>query len=621
MNLQTLLKPLLVLALLLLSVALLYFGREFLIPIALSVLIAFLLAPLVWRLEKWRLGRVGSVMVATVLAFAVLGLLGYVVTGQLMDLAAKLPSYKDNLQAKIVSLRAPSSGPFAEAARTLKDLVAEVNKEAPTTATAPPQARTPAGEKPLPVTIVSGPDSPMETIRTYAAPILAPLGTAAIVIIFVIFMLLGREDLRDRIIHLMGRGQLNVTTQALNEAGERVSRYLVAQLIVNGTYAVPVAIGLFFIGVPNAILWGLLAGVLRFIPYIGPWIAAAFPIGLSLAVAPGWSMPLWTIGMFLAMELISNNVVEPWLYGTSTGLSPMAIIVAATFWTWVWGTVGLLLSTPLTVCILVLGKYIPSLTFLDVLLGDKPPIAAEDRFYQRLLAQDEDDLCIIAGEYAREHSVADAFARLIIPALRLADEDLHSGRLKDEEWRKMLALTRDLVSDLGDPPVPPAPPAGNATPSGAAAFCLPASDEADEVIGVMLARLLEAHGVRCEVLSPKRLISEAIERIEKSGSRLVCVSVLPPGSTRHALLSLKRLRERFTDARLVVGVWGEPVADAHQRLKRLSAAKPDALVTTLDEAVKEIAATAALVAPPSVAAAAGEAAVARREGTTPGPAE
>ena len=598
MNIKALLMPVLVLALLLLSVATLYLGREFLIPIALAILISFLLAPLVWRLEKWRLGRIGSVLAATVLAFAVIGLLGTIVAGQLIDLAEKLPSYKDNLHAKIVNLRAPSTGPFSRAAETLKELSAEINKQAPAS-TAPGGTRTAEGTTPVPVAIVSSPGNSFDKILTYAAPVLAPLGTAAIVIVFVIFMLLEREDLRDRLIHLIGRGRLNVTTQALNEAGERVSRYLLAQLIVNSTYGIPVAIGLWLIGVPNAVLWGLLAAVLRFIPYIGPWIAAAFPIALSLAVAPGWSMPLWTIGLFVTIELISNNVVEPWLYGTSTGLSPIAIIVAATFWTWVWGTIGLLLSTPLTVCIAVLGKYIPSLAFLDVLLGDKPPIAKEDRFYQRLLAHDEDELCEIAGDYAREHSVSDAFERLIVPALRLADEDLHRGQLGEEDWRKMLSLARDLISDLGEPPVPPAPPAGAAEPESAAAFCLPVSDEADELIGLMLARLLEGHGVRCEVLSVKLLTSEMLNQIEKGASRLICMSVLPPGSTRHALLYCKRLRERFPESRIVVGLWGEPAGD-DRRIKRIAEAKPDVIVTSLETAVKELVATAALTATPEL---------------------
>ena len=595
MNIKALLAPVLVLALLLLSIATLYFGRDFLIPIALALLISFLLAPLVWRLEKWHLGRIGSVLAATFLAFAVIGLLGAIVANQIIDLAEKLPSYQSNLHAKIVNVRTPSTGPFSKAADTLKELSAEIRKQQPADRK-PGEAPAAKEEEPVPVAIVSDQSTALEKIRTFVSPVLGPLGTAAIVIVLVIFILLEREDLRDRIIHLIGRGRLNVTTHVLDEAGERVSRYLRAQLIVNGTYGIPVAIGLWIIGVPNAILWGLLATVLRFIPYLGPWIAAAFPIALSLAVAPGWSMPLWTISLFLALELISNNVVEPWLYGTSTGLSPIAIIIAATFWTSVWGAIGLLLSTPLTVCLAVLGKYIPSLSFIDVLIGDKPPIAKEDRFYQRLLAMDEDELCEIAGDYAREHSVDEAFDRLIVPALRLADEDLHRGQLSEEAWHKILALTRDLISDLGEPPVPAAPPEGSAgasTPQAAAAFCIPASDEADELIGIMLARLLEAHGVQLEVLSAKQLASEMIKEIEKGTSRIICVSVLPPGSTRHALLHCKRLRERFPSARIVVGLWGEPAGE-DRRIKRITQVRPDALVTTLEAAVKEISATASL---------------------------
>jgi predicted PurR-regulated permease PerM len=602
MNINPLLKPALVLAILLLSVALLYVGRDFLIPVALATLISFLLAPLVWRLEQWRLGRIGSVVAATVLAFAVIGLLGYVVAGQLIDLAERLPDYKGNLHEKVVKLRTPSRGPFAEAAKTLKELSTELNKQTPEPA-AVAGARGETGQRPVPVTVVSGPRNAIEQIQTYAAPLLGPLGTAAIVIVFVIFMLLGREDLRDRLIHLVGRGRLNITTQAINEAGERVSRYLIAQLIVNGTYGIPIGVGLWFIGVPNAVLWGLIATVLRFIPYIGPWIAASFPIALSLAVAPGWAMPLWTIGLFLVVELISNNVVEPWLYGSSTGLSPIAIIVAATFWTSVWGTIGLLLATPLTVCIAVLGKYVPALSFLDVLLGEHPPIAEEDRFYQRLLAMDEDELCEIAGDYTEKHGVQATFEKLIVPTLRLADEDLHSGQLVEEDWRRMLGLTRDLINDLGDPPVPPAPPAGSSSPETAAAICIPASDEADEIIGVMLARLLESHSVRCEVLSTRRLASEMAEEIEKAAANVICVSVLPPGSTRHALYHCKRLRERFAGLRIIVGIWGERTGDT-RRVERVAKGNPDAIVTTLADAVKEIAATASLTIPAATPAAA-----------------
>ena len=410
-------------------------------PLALAILISFLLAPIVRWLEHRRCGRITSVILVTLFAFGVITGIGVVVGNQVIDLADKLPGYKDELHHKIIAIRAPKDGAIAKATETLKDLsrdfseepektgkaptgstLAEVGVSAGSTPSAPSQISTSpvtdssAAKKPdvVPVSIVTSRNA-FESLLDMAAPVLAPLGTALIVAVFVIFMLLGREDLRDRLIHLIGRGHLQTTTRALDEAGHRVSRYLLAQLIVNASYGIPVGVGMYFIGIPNAPLWGLLATVLRFIPYIGAWISSAFPLVLSLAIAPGWSMPAMTLGLFLVVELLTSNILEPWLYGTSTGISPLAVIVAAAFWTWLWGMTGLLLATPLTVCLVVLGKYIPSLSFMDVLLGDRPPIAPEDRFYQRLLASDEDEVAEIAEKHLEKHSLGESFDELIIP--------------------------------------------------------------------------------------------------------------------------------------------------------------------------------------------------------------
>jgi hypothetical protein len=442
-----------------------------------------------------------------------------------------------------------------------------------------------------------------DTITAYAMPILAPLGTAALVIVFVIFMLLGREDLRDRLIHLIGRGHLQATTQALDDAGHRVSRYLLAQLLVNATYGFPIGIGLYFIGIPNAALWGLLATLLRFIPYIGPWIAACFPVALSLAVAPGWSMPAMTLGLFLVMEIISNNVVEPWLYGTSTGLSPIAVIVAAAFWTWLWGAAGLLLATPLTVCIAVVGKYIPQFAFLDVLLGERPQIAAEDRFYQRLLAHDDDEALEISETYRAKHSLAETYDRLIVPALRLTEEDYCRDQLTEVKHNEMLEQVDNIVTDLGEPkvikpakvaPVEVVPP----TDAGASisAVIIPAKDLADEISGVMLGKLLSAAGAATRVIPCKLLASEMMEEIAKIPCLNFCVSVTPPGSTRHGLYLCKRLRDRFPNARIVVGIWGEPIDD-EVRIRRFRQIDADGVFTKLQDAVRELLATAETVTP------------------------
>ncbi len=601
-----------------LVVAILYFAREFFIPIALSILISFLLAPLLRRFERWGLGRVAAVLSATFVTFLVIAALGYIIGGQLIDLARDLPNYKSNLHAKVVALRAPKDGAIGRATQTLQEITTDITSpepqstagsddrrplkelapaaqstppgSSPAPAPTPEENAAPSVQKPVPVSVVYTPSNAVEALTGFVSPILAPLGTAAIVVVFVIFMLLEREDLRDRIIHLIGRGHLQITTQALDEVANRVSRYLLAQLIVNVTYGFPIGLGLYFIGVPNAVLWGLMATLFRFVPYIGPWIAAAFPISLALAVSPGWTMPVEAIGLFVVLELISNNVVEPWLYGSSTGMSPMAVIVSAAFWTWLWGPIGLLLATPLTVCIAVIGKYIPTLSFLDVLLGDRPPIAAEDRFYQRLLAMDEEEVGTIAEAYVEKHTLAESFENLIIPALWLADVDYHNGVLNDETRAKLFQIVRGLVEDLGegvcDPPAPPR--AGVPTEEiDAAVICVPASDEADEIIACMLAKLLVPTGITARVLSAKSLASEMMEQISSSTTRQICVSVLPPGSTRQAVYMCKRLRERFPEARIVVGLWNEPEGE-DSRIKRIRRVQVDSVVTTLQQGVKEI---------------------------------
>ncbi len=348
----------------------------------------------------------------------------------------------------------------------------------------------------------------------------------------------------------------------------------------------------------------MLATLLRFVPYIGAWISSAFPLGLSLAIAPGWSMPAETLGLFLAVELITANVLEPWLYGTSTGLSTMAVIVAATFWTWIWGAAGLLLATPLTVCIVVVGKYLPQLHFLDVLLGERAQIAPEDRFYQRLLAQDEDEVLEIAENYLKKHTLAEAYDKVIVPALRLTEEDYCRDQLSDSRRMELLEQVANLVTDLGEPKLPklakgetPVKVAPVETPAApVAAIIVPAKDFADEATALMLAKLLSHSGAQSHVISSKLLASEMVEEASGLECRNFCVSLTPPGSTRHALYLCKRLRERFPEARIVVGVWGEPEGD-DVRTKRFEAVQIDGLFTTLQEGMRDLLATAVSVAP------------------------
>ena len=570
-------------------VAVLYFGRDFLLPLALAVLISFLLAPLIRRLERWRMGRVTSVVVATMLAFSAIGGIGYTIAGQLIDLANSLPTYKSNLHAKIVSIKTSKEGPWSRATNTLRELSEELTRTDPV----PPADYTPAAKAagvPVPVEVIYTPGSAWETLKTFAAPILGPLVTAAVVVVLVIFMLLYREDVRDRMIHLIGRGHLHVTTQAIDEAGERVSRYLMAQCIVNVSYGIPIGLGLWLIGIPNATLWGLLAAILRFVPYVGPWIAAAFPLALSLAIAPSWNAPLLALALFVVVELISNNVIEPWLYGSSTGLSPLAIIVSAFFWTWLWGAVGLLLATPLTVCIVVIGKYLPALSFLDVLLGEHPPIAVSDRFYQRLLALDSEEVSSMCEDYVAQHSLAEMFDEVIVPALRLVDAEYRSEQLDESARREIHQLVREVVSELGALDQAKAPAlSALQRETGPKLLLLPANNESDELGAFMLAQLLAQGPMEVEVVSSKALLGEMLETSAELRPRLLCLSALSIASVLPAQYLCRRLRERLDrETRIMVGLWGEPAAEQARRSERFKRVQADDVFLKLADAAREI---------------------------------
>lgn len=548
--------------------AILFLGKAFLMPLALAILIAFLLTPLVSRLQAAGLPCVPSVITVAILAFSLIGVGGYVVVTQLSDLTRSLPAYQENFQRKVVEPMGKLSAGFSKIQK-------ELDK---------PTANTPektADEKPVPVEVVSGKMSLLAVIRDVLGPILAPFGTAAIVIVLVLFLLIERQDLRDRFIHLVGRGRLNVTTQAIDDAASRVSRYLGAQLVVNVTYGIPIGIGLYFIGVPNAILWGLLAIVLRFIPYIGPWIAAAFPILLSIAVSPGWTQPMLTIGLFIVIELISNNAVEPWLYGSSTGLSPTAIVVSAVFWTWLWGTGGLLLATPLTVILAVLGKYVPQLTFLDILLGDRPPIAPESRFYQRLLAGDETELYEMVGDYAERDALPELFDNVILPSLQLAEADVASGNLTLDEQKDLHHYLHDALATIEGFRF-------EHDEKDEALVVVPVRNEGDAIAGAMLAHLARSRGVKCTLLSSRRLASEVQESVRDNTEALVCTSTFSLTGARLANSLFKRLGDRPG----ILGYWLVDEDHVHTKFPQTSRE----VVMTLQEALKHICSEVGVVA-------------------------
>ena len=418
-------------------VAILYFARAVLLPLAIAVLLTFALAPIVATLRRWGVPKLAAVIACVLAAFAVVAMFSFIVATQIGQVAENVPTYQANILEKVRSFKDAGNGNgiIDRLSAAIERIGQEINRpERSATTTTTPEAK----PSPAPLQVeISSPEKPIEILRNLITPLIGPLATAGLVVVVVIFMLLEREDLRDRFIRLVGYGDLTRTTQALQDAGERVGQYLLMQLVVNVTYGVPIAIGLWVLGIPNALLWGLLAIVLRFVPYIGPAIAMILPLFLALAVSPGWSLVLWAAALFLVMELIINNVVEPWLYGSKTGLSPLAIIVAAIFWTWLWGPVGLVLSTPLTVCLVVLGKHVPQFAFLEVLFGNEPVLDPRERLYQRLLAGDSDEPTDQAEEMLEKEYLADFYGKVAIPALLLGERDRARGTMTEEQKQRM----------------------------------------------------------------------------------------------------------------------------------------------------------------------------------------
>jgi predicted PurR-regulated permease PerM len=554
-----------------------------------------MLAPIVTRLRRWGLGRIPSVLaVVVLLSVALLGL-GSIVASQLVHLAENLPRYEWNLRAKIrdLPIALPSGGVVERTTDMLRDLRKELEK-----ATKEPEAQgtdAAAEQPPKPVLVqVQQPATPLQTLREIGGPLVKPIATAGLVFVFVVFMLLQREDLRDRIIRLVGSGDVARTTEAMNDAAKRISRYLLMQLVINICYGTAVGVGLYFVGVPNPILWGLLATILRFVPYVGPVIAALFPIALSFAVAPGWTLPLLTIALFVTLELIINNVLEPWLYGSSTGLSPVAVLVAAVVWTTLWGSVGLLLSTPLTVCLVVLGRHVPQLAFFDVLLGNEPALPPELRFYQRLLARDPDEATELAEEYLEDEPLEKLYDSVIIPALGLAEQDRLRGSLDRASVQGMAEDTIGIVEYLreeedhdpehtadadGAPPEKPAEPAP--------VLCIGARNGLDEAAAAMLAHLLMQRGIAAATVPRDDTAGRNLLRLPRHGVTLICLSYVNSRAIQHAHRLTRRLRRHFGEqGRIMVGLWS---AEALQETRELlDATGADLIATSLRQAAREV---------------------------------
>jgi predicted PurR-regulated permease PerM len=601
---------------------LLYFGQEVLIPLALAVLFSFLLAPVVSALERLRLGRVPSTLLVVFAALALVVGFGWIVEQRFAEIVTKLPDYRQSIQAKFQRLT--RSGGMME---TVRNELRQSVRDAPTTqvvaatqasattqssvavvggtsaaapaplqsvpAVSPQPLVRPSPDDPWAVRLYPKPATTLELIGEYLGKLLSPVATAGLVLVFIIFMLIGRENLRDRMILLAGGGRLHVTTQAFDDAATRIGRFLTAQSLINISYGVVIALGLWLIditigggqgGFRTALLAGLICAVMRYIPYIGPWLGAAVPLALAFAAFPGNAVFFVTLAMFVGIEIFVSQAVEPHVLGSSTGVSPIAVLVAAVFWTWLWGPIGLLLSTPLTVLLVVMGKYVPQLAMLDVLLGDEPVLNPTTRIYQRLIAGDDEEAAELALEYLKERPLEAVYDQILIPALAEAESDWHRGKLDDARHVWIRQGLKEIVQALGEKQqadenkaasaatapeakdhtvdVPAtstadAPAARLPLPDGSIVNvrCLPAHDEADQIVGLMVAQVLGRRGYTVTVANADSLASEMAASSNPEDVDVVVVSALPPKAALHARYLLKFLTARGTDLKVVVGLW------------------------------------------------------------------
>jgi predicted PurR-regulated permease PerM len=564
----------------------LYFAKPVLVPLTLAVLLTFVLAPVVAVVERRGAARVPAVLVVALLTFTLVGALGWTVGRQVHKLASDLPSYTERIQQKLAALQPSGDGLFSRLSR-----MAERISEGTTPASEPEGRADPdpsiaiqtndasPHEPPAVVALAPARVSRLEQLTAIAGPVIEPLATLGLIVVLVIFMLMKREDVRDRMIGLLGHGRLTGATRVLIDAAERLSRFLLTQLLVNAAFGVVVAIGLTFIGVPYAFLWAVLTMLLRFVPYVGALVSAAFPLLLSFAISPGWTQPLLVLALFVVLDLVTANVIEPLVIGHSTGVSPLALLVAAAFWTWIWGPVGLALATPLTVCLVVLGQHVGRLGFLSVLLSDRPPLAPHVSYYQRLLADDLGEASRLVAAHADAEGTARVPDDVILPALAMARRDRQRGELSAERARAIHEATRTIVTGRSVVDEPP--------PTAMLALGLPAHHEAEEILLLMLAQLLAPAGCRLDVVSSKALPREIESRIEQDKPAAVLLAILPPGGVEQAIYQCKRLRKRFPELTIVVGYFGT-ARRFDKLLVRFRSAGANYLTTSLEQSRNQL---------------------------------
>ncbi len=591
-------------------IAAMYFAKAVFLPLALAILLTFLLAPAVRLLRSWGMPKPPAVVLVVAFAFTVIGGIGALVGQQVTKLAQNLPFYEYNIEEKIRSARGFAGGAMLERiSNFLGDLNEQVLKKDDTTPKVAVPQRNEEPAKPIPVEVHQPDATPVQVVRKVLEPLVDPLTTAGLVVIFVIFFLSQRQDLRDRLIRLAGSRDLQRTTDAINDGAQRLSRYFLAQTALNVMFGLIVGIALALIGVPNPVLFGILAMVFRFVPYIGAFIAAIFPIALAVAVDPGWSMALKTTALFVVVEPLIGQVIEPLVYGHSTGLTPVAVIVAATFWTWLWGPIGLLLSTPLTVCLGVLGRHIPWLRFLDVMIGDDPPLSPAQSFYQRALAGDIDEAVDQAMDILPRRSLSYVYDNVVLEALHLAQIDFRRGLLDSKHVEHMNEAVDELIADTVEyeditppadtrkdngsapgeksdepPSLPDLPVLRDAGTGAMPVLCVTGRGPFDDAVAKMLIQLLEKHGLGGRLEDTVATSSSNIVRLNSADVRVVCLSYLALGnSPAHLRHSVKRIRRQTAGATLIVGFWGRPHDENREHLQT---ATTDFYVSSLGEALR-----------------------------------
>ncbi|MCU0877266.1 MAG: AI-2E family transporter [Pirellulaceae bacterium] len=579
----------------------LYVASAVLIPVTLAVLVTFLLTPPVSALQRRGFPRTPSVLLVLGAAGLLAVFFGTMLAAQFIQFSAELPTYEQNVIQRIDELQKSSKdSPLAR----IQEFVEQISKKA---ADDPESGIVDSDEESaVAVKVVDREGVPTATIFGGLQTLIEPLASFGLAAVLAIYLLIYREDARSRMLCVVGKGHLTLTTKALDEAGRRISRFLLAQFIVNLGFGVVVAGGLWLLGIPYALLLGFCAGLLRYIPYIGPWIAAILPIGLSLLASEGWIAPLGVAALFIVCELLTNLVIEPYVFGQSIGVSQSALIVAIAFWTWLWGPMGLLLAAPLTVCLVVLGKYVPSLRFFDVLLGDEPVLSDEVAFYQRLLARDQDEAADIIRRAAADRSAIALADGIATPALVLARQDWDAGLITDDEFEQVVRDVEQIMSEHEFVEFAGSSGADTDKEEGprperelVAVLAIPGQDLADTIALSLFERFADLRGYQLETTGTDHLVGELLDRVEREQPAVVLIAAVPPGGLTHTRYLCKRLRNRFPQIRIVVGRWG--ATDLETQRQSLNAAGADYLGTTFEKSAAQLAEIAQFARPAQAA--------------------